>query len=75
MRYSFLLLLWLACLAEPLAGQNEQWHTYRNDGGNFSVLMPVEPTESATPAQEGASASHTIQAISGGAGYTLCMSF
>jgi hypothetical protein len=29
--------------AVPIAGQTEEWHRYKNDRGNFSVLFPIEP--------------------------------
>jgi hypothetical protein len=62
-----LVLVICASLAGSVAGQNQEWHRYRNDAGNFSVLMPVQPTETAG---EGGG-SHTIEAISGGIGYTV----
>jgi hypothetical protein len=65
------LVLLLACLVGSLAGQNDTWHRYRNDGGNFSVLMPVDPKESSTTAQGDVPSSHTIQAITDGVGYTV----
>jgi hypothetical protein len=65
------LLLLLAFLAGPLAGQNDDWRSYKNDAGNFSILMPIQPTESVTPGEGDASTSHTIQAITGGVGYVV----
>jgi hypothetical protein len=65
------LLLLLACLVGPLAGQNEEWHRYKNDTGNFSALMPVQPTETTTPGDGGSSGSHTVMALVGGVGYTV----
>ncbi|HEY6249031.1 MAG TPA: hypothetical protein VI685_03665 [Candidatus Angelobacter sp.] len=69
MRYWVLALFLLTCLAAPFAGQTDQWQRYRNDGGNFSVLVAGQPNESVSG--EGAQASHTIQAISGSIGYTI----
>ena len=69
MRYWVLTVLLLTCLAAPFAGQSDQWQRYRNEGGNFSVLISGNPQESVSG--EGAQASHTIQSISGGIGYTV----
>lgn len=68
MRLRVVLLL-LLCVAIPLAGQNENWHRYQNNAGNFSVLMPADPTDTVNPAKDGGSESHTIQAISDGIVY------
>jgi hypothetical protein len=65
----FVLICAPACLALPLAGQSDQWHTYKNAAGNFSVLMPAEPQE--TTGSEPSQTSHTIQAISNSIGYTV----
>ena len=69
MRYSVLAIFLLTCLASPFAGQTDQWHRYRNDGGNFSVLILGDPQDAVNG--EGPQASHTIQSISGGIGYTI----
>jgi len=69
MRYRVLALFLLTCLALPFAGQTDQWQRYKNDGGNFSALMPGQPTENVNG--EGDKASHTIQLISGTIGYTV----
>lgn len=69
MRYWVVALFLLACLAVPFAGQTDQWQRYKNDGGNFSVLILGDPKESVNG--EGAQASHTIQAIYGAVGYTV----
>jgi len=69
MRYWVLTIFLLACLAAPFAGQTNQWQRYRNDGGNFSVLILGDPKEVVNG--EGAQASHTIQSISGSVGYTV----
>jgi hypothetical protein len=69
MRYVAVRLLLLFFVAAPSGGQSEAWHRYTNTKGNFSVLLPVDPQESASG--EGEKASHTIQAISGSAGYTV----
>jgi|SRR5579864_2338008 len=69
MRYWVLALFLLTCLVAPFAGQNDQWQRYRNEGGNFSVMILGDPKESVNG--EGAQASHTIQSISGTVGYTV----
>ncbi len=50
--------------------QESRWIRYRNDDGNFSVLMPLEPKE-INVREESDDVSHTIQAISGSTSYTL----
>jgi hypothetical protein len=70
MLYWLLRISLLVSLAAPVAGQTDEWHRYKNDAGNFSVLMPVEPKESVIDEPNGQS-SHTIQAISGSVGYTV----
>ncbi len=70
MRYWFIRMSLLVCLAAPLAGETDEWRRYKNEGGNFSVLMPVEPKESVN-GDQGAQPSHTIQAISASIGYTV----
>lgn len=66
---SFLLLLLCMCLAASLAGQNEQWLRFTNDAGNFSVLMPGQPTETKNQTPEGES--RTFLSISNEVGYTV----
>lgn len=65
------LLLLCVSLAGSLAGQNENWISYKNDAGNFRVQMPAQPNETTAPGESGVSESHTVMAISGGAGYTV----
>ena len=69
MRYWVVGILLLICLSVPFAGQGDQWQQYKNDDGNFSVLILGQPRESVSG--EGSQASHTIQAISGTVGYTI----
>ncbi|HEY6306461.1 MAG TPA: hypothetical protein VI488_08415 [Candidatus Angelobacter sp.] len=71
MRYWFIHISLLVCLTASFAGQTDSWHRYTNTNGNFSVLMPVEPQESVNGERENASASHTIQAVSGSVAYTV----
>src|SRR5579864_1924653 len=61
--------LLLLCLAGSLAGQNEDWHRYSNDAGNFSVLVPAQPQESVNPGS--GTETHTIQTIANRVGYTV----
>ena len=69
MRRSIITVFSVAVLLSALAGQNDQWQKYTNRGGNFSVLMPVQPKD--TPNPQASAETHTIQAISGGAAYTV----
>lgn len=39
----------LALLALPVSGQNDAWKKYDNAAGNFSVLLPAEPQDTALP--------------------------
>jgi hypothetical protein len=52
------------------AAQDARWIRYRNDDGNFSILMPLEPKEIYV-SEESDDVSHTIQAISGSTSYTV----
>ncbi len=70
MRSWFIRISLLVCLAASLTGQTNEWRRYRNIDGNFSALMPTEPTDSPNGDQD-ASPSHTIQAIDGTVGYTV----
>ena len=69
MRRSIVIVSAVAVLVAALAGQNDQWQKYTNRSGNFSVLMPVQPKDTPTP--NASTETHTIQAISGGAAYTV----
>jgi hypothetical protein len=69
-RHLFVYTLLLVCLSVPFAGQADQWSKYSNQEGNFSVLLPVTPSD--TPnGDQNAPLSHTIQALSGGISYTI----
>jgi hypothetical protein len=61
--------LFLLCLAGSVAAQSLNWHEYKNTGGNFSVLMPSDPSDTANHDPEGDS--HTIQATDHSVGYTV----
>jgi hypothetical protein len=64
----------LLCLAAPIAGQSagqsDEWKRYKNVDGNFSVLFPVEPTDTVNGAEGGAQ-SHTILALQTPVGYMV----
>jgi hypothetical protein len=45
--------LLLVLLALPLAGQTDAWKKYESAGGDFSILVPVEPQDTALPGPEG----------------------
>src|SRR5579864_4777155 len=62
--------LLFVCVSAPFAGQSDQWHKYKSIEGNFSVLMPVEPQDTANPS-EGGRVSHTIQAVADGNIYLI----
>lgn len=59
MRTLALRVLLLLCLAAPIAGQTDEWKTYKNDDGNFSVLFPNEPTDTKNTSEAGIQ-SHTL---------------
>jgi hypothetical protein len=63
MRTWFIRLALLVSLAVSLAGQTNEWRTYRNVDGNFSALLPGEPKETASTDPDGTT-THTIQAVS-----------
>jgi hypothetical protein len=60
----------LFCLAVTMAGQADEWKTYRNTDGNFRVLFPGDPKDTVNPAGEGIQ-SHTLLAIQKPAVYTV----
>jgi hypothetical protein len=70
MRKLILRLSLLLCLGASIigatgrqtAGQTEEWKRYKNVDGNFSVLFPVEPTDTVNNA-EGGVQSHTLLAL------------
>ena len=62
-------LLFVLCLATSVAAQSLNWHEYKSPGGNFSVQMPSDPSDTANHDPEGDS--HTIQAIDHSVGYTV----
>jgi hypothetical protein len=59
MRRSSLRLSFLLFLAASVAAQSVNWREYKNPGGNFSILMPSEPSDTSNRNPEGDS--HTIQ--------------
>jgi hypothetical protein len=64
----------LLLLATPFSGQTDEWKRYKNTEGNFTVLFPGEPKDSANPIAGGMS-SHTLQALKAPAIYTLVWTF
>jgi hypothetical protein len=62
--------LLLLCLAAPLAGQTDEWKSYKNSEGNFSVLFPTEPTDTINKSEEGIQ-SHTLLATMRPVVYTV----
>jgi hypothetical protein len=69
MRRSSFRFLLLLCLATSAAAQSLNWREYKSPGGNFSVLMPSDPSDTANHDPEGDS--HTIQATDHSVGYTV----
>lgn len=70
MRYWLLRISLLFSFAIILAGQTKEWRRYKNDDGNFSVLLPAEPKESVGSGQNG-DRTHIIQVASGSIIYTV----
>jgi hypothetical protein len=64
----------LLCLAAPIlgqgAGQTDEWKRYSNVNGNFSVLFPVEPTDTLN-GDQGEVQSHTLLALARPNAYTV----
>jgi hypothetical protein len=63
MRYWSIRIALLVFLAASLAGQTNEWHTYRNVEGNFSALLPGEPAENVSTDADGTT-THTVQTVS-----------
>ena len=62
--------LLLLCLAAPMAGQTDEWKRYQNADGNFSVLLPTEPTDTVNRSEEGVQ-SHTLLSMVRPNAYTV----
>jgi hypothetical protein len=69
MRITFLRLALVLFAVTSSAAQSLNWREYKNPGGNFSVLMPSDPSDTANHDPEGDS--HTIQATDHSVGYTV----
>jgi hypothetical protein len=72
MRAKYLRLTLVLFAVTSVAAQSLNWREYKNPGGNFSVQMPAEPKDTKNGASD--EASHTIQAVVGGVGYTVVYS-
>jgi len=72
MRSRFLHLTLALFAATSVAAQSLNWREYKNPGGNFSVQMPAEPKDTKNGASD--EASHTVQAVVAGVGYTVVYS-
>jgi hypothetical protein len=70
MRALVLRVLLLLCLAAPIAGQTDEWKSYKNSEGNFSVLFPTEPTDTTNKTEEGIQ-SHTLLSTARPVVYTV----
>jgi hypothetical protein len=72
MRNSFLRLTLVLLAATSVAAQSVSWREYKNPAGNFSIQMPAEPKDTKNGASD--EASHTVQAVVAGVGYTVVYS-
>ncbi len=72
MRVTFLRLTLVLLAASSVAAQSLNWREYKNPAGNFSVQMPAEPKDTKNGASD--EASHTVQAVVAGVGYTVVYS-
>ena len=59
MRITFLRVALVLFAVTSVAAQSLSWREYKNPGGNFSVLMPSDPSDTTNHDPEGDS--HTIQ--------------
>lgn len=66
---TFIRLTLVLLAAGSVAAQSLNWREYKNSGGNFSVLMPSDPSDTANHDPEGDS--HTVQATDHSVGYTI----
>jgi hypothetical protein len=74
MRIAFLRLALVLFAVTSVAAQSLNWREYKNPGGNFSVVMPSDPSDTTNRDPEGDS--HTIQAADHSVGYTVfCVKF
>jgi hypothetical protein len=72
MRHSFFRLTLLLFAATSVVAQSVNWREYKNPAVNFSIQMPAEPKDTKNgPSDE---ASHTVQAVVAGVGYTVVYS-
>jgi hypothetical protein len=69
MRITFLRVALVLFAVTSVAAQSLNWREYKNPGGNFSVLMPSDPSDTANHDPEGDS--HTIQAADHSVGYNV----
>ena len=69
MRITILRVALVLLAATSVAAQSLNWHEYKSPGGNFSVLMPSDPSDTANHDPEGDS--HTIQANDQSVGYNV----
>ncbi|HMF90493.1 MAG TPA: hypothetical protein VKL40_07600 [Candidatus Angelobacter sp.] len=70
MRNRILILFLLLNLTAVFFAQAVEWKRYENKGGNFSVLFPGEPKDTASDESEGME-SHTLAAMEKPAGYMV----
>ncbi len=71
MRHVLVAALLFAGLTSPMAGQTEEWKTFKNEGGNFSVLLPTEAKETVAGGGDQGPESHTFMATSNSVSYVL----
>src|SRR5437879_5319657 len=51
-------------------GKTEQWRTYKNELGNFSILLPSEPKDETTQKTDQIEA-HAVHVLQGGVSYLV----
>jgi hypothetical protein len=69
MRITFLRVALVLFAVTSVAAQSLNWREYKNPAGNFSVLMPTDPSDTANRDPQGDS--HTIQATDHSVSYNI----
>jgi hypothetical protein len=69
MRITFLRVALVLFAVTSVAAQSLNWREYKSPGGNFSVLMPSDPSDTTNRDPEGDS--HTIQATDHSISYNI----
>jgi hypothetical protein len=69
MRITFIRVALVLSAVTSVAAQSLNWREYKNPAGNFSVLMPTDPSDTANRDPQGDS--HTIQATDHSVSYNI----